>query len=141
VLSQSDRLRRQLLALVDADAAAYTNLMQAYRLPKGDEARNAGRHSAIQEALRHAVDIPLATAEACVQVLNLAALAVEHGNENAAADAAVGALLAHAAMLGGIHDVRANLRKINDTEFCVAMEARAAGLVANGEAALKRALG
>lgn len=141
VLTQADRLRGQLLALVDADTAAYENVMATYRLRKDDEAASAARAAAIQEALRHAADIPLATAEACVQVLNLAALAAENGNPNAASDAAVAGLLAHAALLGAARNVRVNLTLIEDAGFCAATEARLSGLIANAEAALKRALG
>lgn len=141
ILAQADRLQSQMLALVDADTAAYGNLLAAYRLPKRDEQESSVRQSAIQETLRHATDIPLATAEACVQILNLAAEAKEHGNKNAAGDANVAALLAHASMLGSIHNVRLNLQRLRDIEFCAETEARVTGLATNGEAALRRALG
>lgn len=141
VLAQSDRLRAQLLALVDADTAAYENVMAAYRLPKSNAAEVAAREDAIQAALRHAADIPLAAAEACVQVLNLAALAEEHGNRNAASDAAVAGLLANAALLAAARNVRVNLEQIKDSPFRTATEARLSGLMVNADAALKRALG
>lgn len=140
VLAQAERLRGQMLALVDADTAAYQNVMEAYRLPKGEGERGAARKAAIQEALLHAADIPLAAAEACVQVLNLAALAVQHGNKNAASDGAVAALLAHAALHGAARNVRINLEQIEDKSFCASAELRLSGVIENGEAALKRAL-
>jgi formiminotetrahydrofolate cyclodeaminase len=140
VLAQAERLRGQMLALVDADTAAYRNVMEAYRLPKGDAERQAARKSAVQEALLHAADIPLAAAEAAVQILNLAALAAQHGNKNAASDASVAALLAHAALHGAARNVRINLQQIDDKEFCASAELRLSGLIENGEAALRRAL-
>jgi len=140
VLDQAERLRNQLLALVDADTAAFQDLMAAYGLPKSDRQAVEQRQSAIQEALRHATDIPLATAEASIQVLNLAVQARERGNRHAAGDAVVAALLAHAATLGAVHDVRVNLQGLHDPEFRAYAEARVAGLVANADAALKRAL-
>jgi methenyltetrahydrofolate cyclohydrolase len=140
LLAQAERLRGQMLALVDADTAAYQNVLEAYRLPKRDASQVAARKAAIQEALLHAADIPLAAAEACVQVLNLAALASQHGNKNAASDAAVAALLAHAALHGAARNVRINLEQIEDKEFCATSELRLSGIVDNGEAALKRAL-
>lgn len=140
VLSQAERLRRQLLALVDADAAAFENVMAAYRLPKLDDDSKSVRANAIEEAFKHAVDIPLAIAEACMQTLNAAVLAAEHGNPHASSDATVGALLAHAGLLGAARDVRVNLNQIRDTQFCKAAEARVSGLVNNAEATLARAL-
>jgi formiminotetrahydrofolate cyclodeaminase len=115
--------------------------MAAYRLQKRDDEQKAARESAIQEALRHAADIPLATAEACVQVLGIAAIAAEYGNRNAASDASVAGLLAHAALLGAARNVRINLGLIEDAPFCSAAEARLSGLVGNAEALLGRALG
>lgn len=141
VLDQADRLRNQLLALVDADTVAFQNLMAAYGLPKRDQQSIEQRQSAIQEALRHATDIPLATAEASIQVLNLAAQAREHGNRHATGDALVSALLSHAAMLGAVHDVRINLQGLHDAEFRAYAEARVAGLVTSADTALERALG
>ncbi len=41
VLAQAERLRGQMLALVDADTAAYENVMAAYRLPKDDDEQKA----------------------------------------------------------------------------------------------------
>jgi formiminotetrahydrofolate cyclodeaminase len=140
VLAQAERLRGQLLALVDADTAAYLNVIEAYRLPKQNAEDAAARRTAIQEALIHAADLPLAAAEACVQVLNLAALAAQHGNPNAASDASVAALLAHAALLGAARNVRTNLAQIDDREFCATAELRISGLLENGAAALERAL-
>lgn len=141
VLTQADRLRGQLLALVDADVAAYGNVMAAYRLSKDDDEQKAARANAIQDALRHAADIPLAVAEACVQVLGIAAIAGKYGNPNAASDAAVAGLLAHAALLGAARNVRTNLKLIEDASFCSAAEARLSGLFDNAEASLKLALG
>jgi methenyltetrahydrofolate cyclohydrolase len=141
VLAQAGRLRGQLLALVDADTAAYSQVMAAYGLPKETPEQKVERGAAIQEGLKHAVDIPLATAEACVQVLHLAAVAAQFGNQNAASDAAVAALFAHAALQGAIRNVRINLDGIRDAEFRAIAEARLAGLLARGESALRRATG
>lgn len=141
VLAQVERLRGQLLALVDADTLAYGNVMAAYRLPKDDAAQAAARKAAIQEALIHAADLPLAAAEACVQALNAAALVAQHGNKNARSDGVVAALLAHAGLQGAARNVRTNLEMIEDAAFGAAAELRVAGLLENGEAALRRALG
>lgn len=139
VQSQAARLRGQLLALVDADTAAYTNVMAAYGLPKETSEQKEQRAAAIQDALKHAADIPLAAAEACVQVLNLAALAAQFGNKNASSDAAVAALFAHAALQAAVRNVRINIDGLKDAEFRAVAEARLAGLVAKAESALRRA--
>lgn len=140
VCEQADALRTQLLGLVDADSQAYAALMAAYALPKGTAAQDAGRASAIQAALRAATAVPLATAEACMTALTLAAHAAEQGNRNAAGDAAVAALLAHAGLIGAARNVRLNLRGIVDAAYREETAARAADLAAAGDNALAAAL-
>lgn len=139
VEAQGERLRTQLLALVDADTAAFSEVMRTFKLPAETPDEVAARTYAIQEALQHAVDIPLAVAEASVQVIHLAALAQQYGNKNASSDAAVGGMLAHAALQAAIRNVETNLEGIRDAQFRRRAEARLLGLKAKGENALRRA--
>src|SRR5207302_11406546 len=57
--------RVALLQLVEADAAAYRKVMEAYKLPIESPARDV----AIQEALIHATEVPNRTAEAAADAL------------------------------------------------------------------------
>jgi formiminotetrahydrofolate cyclodeaminase len=139
-VDQARVLQARLLALVDADTRAYAAVFAAQRLPKDTEAERAARAGAIQAALAGAVDTPLATAEACAAVLELAAHAAAHGNRNASSDAAVAAYLAHAGLRGAAHSARANLTGIRDADFRAAKEVRVAALLTAGEAALSIAL-
>jgi formiminotetrahydrofolate cyclodeaminase len=100
-----ERLRR----LVDDDAAAFDAVMAAYRLPKETEDEKARRKEAITAANRHATDVPMRTAEACLVVLAAAHEAASHGNPNALSDARTGAALALAGLLGALENVRINL--------------------------------
>jgi formiminotetrahydrofolate cyclodeaminase len=90
---QAESLRARLEPLVDADAAAYTEVLAAYRLDKADPLRR-GR---IAEALRVATEVPRAVAAAAREVALLADDLVERGNRNLVGDARTAALLARAA--------------------------------------------
>lgn len=140
VEARADLLKVKLLALVDADTAAYNQVTDAYKLPKETDAQKAERTAAVQAAFRTATKVPLATAEACAEVLILAGQVTAHGNRNAASDAAVAALLAHAGLLGAVRNVRINLGNLKDDTFSKHAAARAATLLAAGDAALERAL-
>ncbi len=122
--AQADALRGRLLALAGADSDAYTALMASYRLPWDTAEQKSARAAAIQAALRGAIEVPLATAAACAETLALAAQAAEHGNHSAAGDAAVAALLAHAGLLGAAHNVRLNLRGVEDVAYGAEIAAR-----------------
>src|SRR5207247_3358089 len=52
-------LRQHLAAAIDADTAAYDQVVAAYRLAKGTDDEKSARRAAIQRALREAIDVPL----------------------------------------------------------------------------------
>jgi len=140
VRDDAETLRQRLTALVNEDARAYQDLMHRYSLPRVTDADNELRTSEIQKALRRASEVPLETAEACGELIGLAAIDSAIGNRNAASDAAVGALLAHAGLRCALLNVRTNLRSLRDEPFKADVETRLGQLQATGDAALARAL-
>ena len=140
VRDDAETLRRRLTTLVDEDARAYQDLMHGYALPRVTEADNALRTSEIRRALRRASEVPLETAEACGELIDLAATGSALGNRNAASDAAVAALLAYAGLRCAALNVHTNLRGLRDEPFKSSAEARLGQLQAAGDAALAKAL-
>ena len=126
IQQRAETLRQTLAAAADADAAAYLAVMAAYRLPRENAAQQAERAAAIQAALRHAAEVPLAVAGHCSEILGLAGRVAARGNPNAASDAAVAALLAHAGLQAAVRNVRINLNGIGDRTFCEAAEVNVA---------------
>jgi glutamate formiminotransferase/formiminotetrahydrofolate cyclodeaminase len=106
---KSNALVRRLAQLKDDDAAAYTLVSDAYKLPKETPEQEAKRTAAIQAGLMKAAEVPLDTARACAEVAVLAAICADKGNTNAASDAGVAALLAEAACRGAAYNVRINV--------------------------------
>lgn len=107
-------LRRQLVTLVERDAASYERVRAAYQLPKDTDDQQAERATAIREALLHAAEVPLETARVAVSVAALAAALGERGNTNAVSDACVAALLSEAAGKGAVLNVRINVAALDD---------------------------
>jgi methenyltetrahydrofolate cyclohydrolase len=106
-VAQAEALRRRVLPLADEDARAYESFLEARRLSEkvGPEARDA----AIGAALSHAADVPLAIAEAALDVASLAAELAERGNPNLRGDAATAVLLSEAAVRATTNLVEINL--------------------------------
>lgn len=140
LIATADGLRARLLALVDADAQAYRDVIAAYQMPRETISQQARRTGAIQTALRNATDVPLEAAELCLQTLELVVTALVYGNRNAAGDAAVAALLAHAALQSQVRNALVNLAAITDTHYCDRVTRRCGEIAAAGEIALSRAL-
>jgi len=110
ILAEADALRAQLRRLVDDDAAAYTKVSAAYRLPKDDPRRTR----AADEALVGAAQTPLAMARGATRLLALAQEIGTIGNRNARSDAKVGEALARAALAGAVENVRVNVGSLSE---------------------------
>jgi glutamate formiminotransferase/formiminotetrahydrofolate cyclodeaminase len=117
VAEQGMALQRKLLSLVDADTAAFNQIMEAYGMPKNDEAAKSARTAAIESATRHAIEVPLQVARTAAAVLPIAANMVEHGNPNSVTDAGVGAMAARTAVLGAILNAQVNAKDLKDRAY------------------------
>ena len=106
--------REALGATIAQDINAYQGVMKAYLLPKATEEDKKNRKEEIQKALKRAADPPLFTAATSLKVLKLCQKAAEKGNPNTVTDAAVGALLAEAALQGGVFNVLVNLSALEE---------------------------
>jgi glutamate formiminotransferase/formiminotetrahydrofolate cyclodeaminase len=114
VLERAEELRAGLTAAVKQDADAFEAVMAAFRLPKNTAEEESARSQAIEAATLEAARVPMLVAEGAVEVLELAAQVVAHGNLNAISDGATGALLARAALDGASLNVRVNASSLQN---------------------------
>jgi formiminotetrahydrofolate cyclodeaminase len=124
ILAEAEYLVASLTQAVDADTEAFNKVMVAYKLPKATDEEKTLRSHAIQQAMQQAADLPLSVAESCLRVLNMAQRVLVIGNANAASDAAVAGLMAHAGLRGALYNVKINLASIKDENFIAAMQAK-----------------
>ncbi len=125
--------RESLSAAVSQDIQAYQAVMNAYVLPRDTDEEKKTRKEEIQRALRKAADPPLFTAATSLKLLKLCRRAVEEGNLNAITDGAVGALLADAALRGGVFNVLVNLSGLDDPKTVKKMKGELSRLELEGE--------
>ncbi|HII40607.1 MAG TPA: cyclodeaminase/cyclohydrolase family protein [Thermoplasmata archaeon] len=121
---RAESVQRRLVALADEDSAAYDRVVEAMHLPKTTDAERAARVAALQAAYRHATEVPLETVERCVEALELARQAAEHGNRGASTYCGVAVLLAEASIRGASLNVRVNLASLKDEAYRALAEAR-----------------
>jgi methenyltetrahydrofolate cyclohydrolase len=140
VAADADSLRSELLQLVDADAAAFDEVMAAFRLPKETPEQQAVRAEAIQQGYRAAVEPPLRVCTESVRVLELAVVVAEQGSPNAVSDAGVATHLAGAALEGGALNVEINLDSIGDEAFRTSRAEEVRAARAQGGALREQAL-
>jgi formiminotetrahydrofolate cyclodeaminase len=92
VHERAHELRASVQGMAHADGEAYGVVIEALRLPPGDERRDR-----LDAAVAGAIASPIAILEIAAEVASLAAEVAETGNRNLEGDALTGALLAEAA--------------------------------------------
>ena len=140
IAAEADRLRGELLTLIDEDARAFDQVMSALRMPKETPDERAARAEAIQRGYVSATEPPMLVCTKSLRLLELALQVAECGNPNAASDAGVAALLAASALDGGALNVEINLGSIKDEAFRTTKSARVGAVQAQGRVLRDQAL-
>ncbi len=134
LITQAERERTALLALVDRDVAAFDLVMAAGKLPRQTDEEKAARKASMQAALASAAEVPMEVAERSAGLLPLAQELVRTGNANAVSDALAAAHMLHAAVAGALANVAVNLRSMTDSGLVEVMGAKAQRLRSQAEA-------
>jgi formiminotetrahydrofolate cyclodeaminase len=132
-------LRASLLESAAADEAAYQTYRDAASLPRTSDGEKTTRTDAMQWALIAATDVPLGVARSAREVAEILAIVAREGNPHVRSDAALGALLAEAALGGALLNVRGNAEMIEDRELSVTYLTDADLLEEAGREAAQRA--
>lgn len=115
VLARAGELRTEALRLADEDAEAFSLVSAAYKMPKEPPEAREARTSAIQDALRDAAAVPLRTAEAAAEVVELASEILAGANVNILSDVSVAAASARAGLEAASVNVEINLAQLKET--------------------------
>lgn len=131
------KLKDRLLHLVDEDTAAFNKIMDAFGLPKSNDAEKAARKKAIQDATLYAIEIPFTVMQISFESMHLIKKMAEIGNPNSVSDAGVGALCARTAVLGAMLNVQINASGLSDKALA-AEKVTAAQKIADQAVALEK---
>ena len=132
-------LRTSLLDAAAADESAYQSYRDATGLPSTSDREKAVRTDAMQQALITATDVPLGVARSARDVAEILQSVAREGNPHVRSDAALGALLAEAALRGALLNVRGNAAMLTDRELSVTYLTDADRLEEAGREAAQRA--
>lgn len=110
-------LRQDVADAIDADTAAYDQVVAAYKLPKGTADEQQARKTAIQRALRAAIDVPLGVMRLSSLALRQAGIVAAHGHRAAASDVGVAVALLQAGAAGARLNVDINLQGVGDAAY------------------------
>jgi len=131
---KAQRLKDELLALVDEDTAAFNRVMDAFSLPKESAEEKAARAAAIEQATKYAADVPLKVMETASKSYELLSEMAERGNPASVSDVGVGALATRACVEGAALNVRINLVQLKGEKFKTALAERVRNVCADSVA-------
>ena len=114
---KGQKIKDELLYLVDEDTRAFNKIMEAFSLPKSSEQEVKFRSEAIQNATKYATEVPLKTMILAYSSFPIIKAMAEIGNPNSISDAGVGALCARSAVIGAYMNVRINASELKDEAF------------------------
>lgn len=125
---KGQKIKDELLFLVDEDTRAFNQIMDAFSLPKKSDNEKHMRHQAIQEASKYAMQVPLRVMKVSLDSMELIEAMAKEGNPNSVSDAGVGALCARSAVMGAFLNVKINASGVEDKEITSEMMERAIGM-------------
>jgi len=129
-----DGLKRELLALADADAEAYGMVNTAMSLPKDSDETKRRRKEALQNALSEASEVPLRGMTLGVKGLEALARLAPTCNRHLTSDLAGAAGFLAAAVSGCAENVRINAAALKDRERGERLEGERGRLLGEAEA-------
>ncbi|MEU4315809.1 cyclodeaminase/cyclohydrolase family protein [Nocardia sp. NPDC024068] len=112
IIEAADIARDRALALADADAAAFTAVGAAYKLPRETDDESARRSEAIEEALMEAARVPAAVVDEADGILILATELLPIGNTNVVTDIGAAGAAARAAAVTSQLNIEINLASL-----------------------------
>ena len=111
---KGQKLKDELLFLVDEDTRAFDGIMAAFGLPKDNAEQVAARKQAIEDASKYATEIPFKTMQAAFNCIPLLKEMATNGNQNSLSDVGVGAICIKTAVRGAWLNVLINAKGLTD---------------------------
>ena len=118
IMDEAERLRVELIRLVDADAEAFTPLSQAYAIPKEDPKRQ----QVLEEATIGAAKAPAEMARCAARTVDLLEEMLEKGSVMLLSDVGCGAVLCRAALESAAMNVFINTKTMQDRKLADELE-------------------
>lgn len=117
VAEKGQKLKDELLDLVDEDTNAFNKIMEALQMPKKTDAEKAARMEALELASQYATQVPFKTMSVAFKAFEVVEAMVKNGNPASVSDAGVGALCCRSAVMGAYLNVKINAAGLKDRAF------------------------
>ncbi len=126
---KGQKIKDELLFLVDEDTRAFDKIMAAFGLPKDNPEQVSARKQAIEDASKYATEIPFKTMQVAFSCIPLLKEMATNGNQNSLSDVGVGAICIKTAVRGAWLNVLINAKGLNDKDWAAEIVAKAKSLL------------
>jgi len=106
-----------LIPLIDADTNAFSDFMEAMRLPQNTDEEKAIRKQAMQDGMKVAIEVPMQTIKTADRVWDDLVEVAKIGNFSSRSDLEVGARALEVGIWGAYRNVIINLDSIDDQSY------------------------
>ena len=126
---KGQKIKDELLFLVDEDTRAFDKIMDAFGMPKDNPEQVAARKQAIEHASKYATKIPFRTMQVAFSCIPLLKEMATNGNQNSLSDIGVGAICIKTAVRGAWLNVLINAKGLNDKVWAADIVAKAKSIL------------
>ncbi len=134
ILNKAEKLRDELVSLVDKDAEVFEPLSRAYGMPKETEEEKRIKEEVMEKALKQAASVPLETMEKSLEAIALHEELADKGTRIAVSDVGVGVLFCKSALLGASLNVYINTKFMKNRQHAQELNEMTEKLIAEGVA-------
>ena len=132
ILNKGEKLRAELLNLVEKDAINFEPLSKAYVMPSATEEEKIIKEKEMQKCLKDACSAPVETMALVFEGINLHEELADMASVTIISDIGVGVQLLKAALNSAYLNVIINVNSINDDEYVNNIRERAEKLLIEG---------
>ncbi|MBE5948730.1 MAG: cyclodeaminase/cyclohydrolase family protein [Lachnospiraceae bacterium] len=138
LIIKSEKLKEELLELINEDAKAFEPLSKAYGLPKETPEEIAYKDEVMEKALYEASIVPLNIMKKIYEMILFHDEYAAKGTRIAISDVAVGVVFCKSALLGASMNVFINTKSMKNRDTADKLNAEANKLIADGSAIADR---
>ena len=132
ILNKADKLQKELLDLVQADAQVFEPLSKAYGLPKDTDESKERREAVMEEALKLACSVPIEIMGKSLEAIVLHEELETKGTKIAISDVGVGVLFCKSALMGASLNVFINTKLMKNRKYADDINAKANRMLEEG---------
>ena len=138
LIIKSEKLKEELLELINEDAKAFEPLSKAYGLPKDTPEEIAYKDEVMEKALYEASIVPLNIMKKIYEMIRFHDEYAAKGTRIAISDVAVGVVFCKSALLGASMNVFINTKSMKNRDTAEKLNTEANKLIADGSAIADR---